>query len=67
MGLPGQASFLTSITPIAAAMGLPIEPLVIFLAIEMIPDLVRTMGNVTADVALAAAADREPATVEGIA
>lgn len=59
VGLPGQASFLTSITPIAVAMGLPIEPLVIFLAIEMIPDLVRTVGNVTADVALAAVADRD--------
>lgn len=64
VGLPGQASFLTSITPIAVAMGLPIEPLVIFLAIEMIPDLVRTMGNVTADVALAVAADRKPGAQE---
>ncbi|MNJ71163.1 hypothetical protein D3C77_676760 [compost metagenome] len=39
-------------------MGVPVEPLIIFLAIEMAPDLVRTVGNVTADVALAAAIDR---------
>lgn len=58
VGLPGQTSFLTSITPIAAVMGVPVEPLIIFLAIEMAPDLIRTVGNVTADVALAAAVDR---------
>lgn len=66
VGLPGQTSFLTSITPIAAVMGVPVEPLVIFLAIEMAPDLIRTVGNVTADVALAAAVDRDavPTTEE---
>lgn len=58
VGLPGQTSFLTSITPIAAVMGVPVEPLIIFLAIEMAPDLIRTVGNVTADVALAGAIDR---------
>ncbi|WOK35321.1 dicarboxylate/amino acid:cation symporter [Sphingomonas sp. C3-2] len=51
VSLPGQASFLTSITPIAAAMGVPIEPLALLVAVEMIPDLVRTVGNVTMDVA----------------
>lgn len=51
VSLPGQASFLTSVTPIAVAMGVPLEPLALLLAVEMIPDLVRTVGNVTMDVA----------------
>ncbi|MBK6802501.1 MAG: cation:dicarboxylase symporter family transporter [Novosphingobium sp.] len=51
VSLPGQVSFLTSITPICVAMGVPIEPLALLVAVEMIPDLVRTVGNVTMDVA----------------
>ena len=58
VSLPGQVSFLTSITPIAAAMGVPIEPLALLIAVEMIPDLVRTVGNVTMDVAATAAISR---------
>lgn len=54
VSLPGQVSFLTSITPIAVAMGVPIEPLALLVAVEMIPDLVRTVGNVTMDVAATA-------------
>jgi len=51
VSLPGQLSFLTSITPIAFAMGVPIEPLALLVAVEMIPDLVRTGSNVCMDVA----------------
>lgn len=58
VSLPGQVSFLTSITPIAVTMGVPIEPLAVLIAIEMIPDLVRTVGNVTMDVAATSAIDR---------
>jgi proton glutamate symport protein len=32
-------------------MGVPIAPLAILIAIEVIPDLMRTMGNVSMDVA----------------
>jgi len=39
-------------------MGLPIEPLAILVAVETIPDIFRTVGNVTMDVAVAGAADR---------
>lgn len=53
VSLPGQASFLTSITPISVAMGVPLAPLGLLVAVEMIPDLVRTVGNVTMDVAAA--------------
>lgn len=58
ISLPGQVSFLTSVTPIAVAMGVPLEPLALLIAVEMIPDLVRTVGNVTADVAATATLSR---------
>ena len=58
VSLPGQVSFLTSITPIAVVMGVPIEPLALLVAVEMIPDLVRTVGNVTMDVAATTAIAR---------
>ncbi|MEI9850587.1 MAG: dicarboxylate/amino acid:cation symporter [Sphingomonas sp.] len=51
VSLPGQVSFVSSIAPIALAMGVPIEPLALLVAVEMLPDLVRTIGNVTMDVA----------------
>jgi Na+/H+-dicarboxylate symporter len=34
-------------------MGVPIEPLVLFVAVETLPDLVRTVGNVAMDSAAA--------------
>ena len=58
VSLPGQLSFVTSIAPIALAMGLPIEPLAILVAVETIPDIFRTVGNVAMDVAVTGAADR---------
>jgi len=54
VGIPGQASFVTSIAPICIAMGLPIEPLALLLAVEVVPDMMRTMGNVSMDVAATA-------------
>lgn len=56
VSLPGQLSFVTSIGPIALAMGVPIEPLAILIAVETLPDTVRTLGNVTMDVAVTGAA-----------
>jgi proton glutamate symport protein len=49
VGLPGQVSFFVSIAPICIAMGVPLELLPILLAVEVIPDIFRTLGNVTAD------------------
>jgi Na+/H+-dicarboxylate symporter len=51
-GIPGQATFFTSISPICLAMGVPIEPLGLLIAVETVPDLMRTMGNVSMDVAV---------------
>jgi proton glutamate symport protein len=53
VGLPGQISFFISIAPICLAMGLPIQVLPLLLAVEVIPDIFRTIGNVTADLAAA--------------
>lgn len=58
VSLPGTISFVTAIGPIALAMGVPIEPLALLVAVEMLPDLMRTLGNVTMDVAVTATVDR---------
>jgi proton glutamate symport protein len=49
MGLPGQVSFMATTMPVAQAMGLPLEPLGILLAVDTIPDVFATVGNVTGD------------------
>lgn len=51
VSLPGSISFVTSIAPIAIAMGVPVAPLGLLVAVETFPDLFRTIGNVIADVA----------------
>lgn len=58
VSLPGSISFVASVGPIAIAMGVPVEPLALLVAVEMLPDLMRTLGNVTMDVAVTAAVDR---------
>ena len=52
VSLPGAVSFISSIAPIAIAMGVPIEPLALLVAIEAFPDIMRTLGNVTMDMAV---------------
>ncbi len=56
--LPGSISFISSVGPIALAMGAPIAPLAILVAVEILPDLMRTIGNVAMDVAVTAVVDR---------
>lgn len=58
VSLPGTISFITSIAPICYAMGVPIEPLLLLIAVETLPDIVRTTGNVSMDVAATATAAR---------
>jgi Na+/H+-dicarboxylate symporter len=58
ISLPGEVSFISSIAPIAMALGVPIAPLALLVAVEMVPDIFRTLGNVTMDVALTAVVDR---------
>ena len=58
VSLPGALSFVTSMAPIALVMGLPIEPLALLIAVEVIPDIFRTLSNVTMDVAVTGAVAR---------
>ena len=60
VSLPGSISFVISIGPIALAMGVPVAPLAILVAVEMIPDIMRTLTNVTMNVAVTSAVDRAP-------
>jgi Na+/H+-dicarboxylate symporter len=68
VGLPGTVSFVSSIAPIAIAMGVPILPLGLLVAVETIPDIFRTLGNVamqvstTRAVSIRSGDDGEPAT-----
>ena len=55
VSLPGALSFVTSIAPISLAMGVPIEPLALLIAVEVLPDIIRTLGNVTWDVVVTGA------------
>jgi len=58
VSLPGSISFVVSIGPIAMAMGVPVEPLALLVAVEMLPDIMRTLANVTMNVAVSSAVDR---------
>ena len=58
VSLPGSISFISSIAPICLAMGVPVEPLGLLVAIETFPDIMRTLGNVTMDMAVTATVDK---------
>jgi Na+/H+-dicarboxylate symporter len=57
VSLPGSISYISSIAPIAMAMGVPLEPLALLIAVETLPDIIRTVGNVTMDTLAAATVD----------
>jgi proton glutamate symport protein len=58
VSLPGEVSYISSIAPIALALGVPVAPLALLVAVEMVPDIFRTVGNVAMDVAVTAVVDR---------
>ncbi|NWK95089.1 dicarboxylate/amino acid:cation symporter [Sphingobium lactosutens] len=58
VGLPGQITYFTTTGPICLAMGVPVEALPLLLAVETVPDIFRTVGNVTADMATTRIIDR---------
>lgn len=64
VSLPGQVSFVTSIAPICLTLGVPVEPLALLIAVETLPDIFRTLGNVTMDVAVTGAVARQSHTLE---
>ena len=67
VSLPGAITFFTSIAPIALAMGVPVAPLALLVAVETIPDIFRTVGNVTLDVAVTTAVDQKEEPEEPLA
>lgn len=59
VSLPGTVSFMASVTPICIAIGAPVEPLGLLIAIETFPDIFRTLGNVTMDMAVTGTVARQ--------
>lgn len=64
VSLPGSISFISSCAPICLAMGIPVEPLGLLIAIETFPDIMRTLGNVTMDMAVTSTIDKRVVTEE---
>ncbi len=54
VGVASAVTFFTTLVPISMAMGLPMDLLPLFLAVETLPDFSRTIGNVTGDVGVTA-------------
>ena len=65
VSLPGTISFVATVGPIALAMGVPLGPLALLVAVEMLPDIMRTLANVTMDVAVTAVVDRKSSPERG--
>jgi len=65
VGLPGQASFMGTNLPVTSAMGLPVEPLGLLLALDVVPDIFATLGNVTADMTATSVLARRHAAPPG--
>lgn len=59
LGMPGVVSFIAATTPAALVMGAPLELLPVLMAVDTIPDIARTVANVTADLAVTVAAARQ--------
>ena len=59
ISLPSQLTFFASVAPISSAMGVPLAPLGLLIAVETIPDIFRTLGNVTSNLALTAIVTRD--------
>ncbi|WP_448663025.1 dicarboxylate/amino acid:cation symporter [Sphingomonas sp. CJ20] len=53
VSLPGTVSYVSAIAPVAATIGAPMAPLGLLVAVETLPDIMRTVGNVTWDLATA--------------
>lgn len=52
VSLPGQVSFISAISPLAVTLGAPVAPLGLLVAVETLPDIMRTLGNVAMDLAV---------------
>ncbi|MEP9359182.1 dicarboxylate/amino acid:cation symporter [Sphingomonas sp. KR3-1] len=63
VSLPGTVSYVSAIAPVAATIGAPVSPLGLLVAVETLPDIMRTVGNVTWDIAAATWLARRAGTV----
>lgn len=61
VGLPGAVSFMATNLPVAQAMGVPVGPLGLMLAVDALPDALATLGNVTADLTATSVVARQTA------
>jgi Na+/H+-dicarboxylate symporter len=52
VGLPSGASYFAPITPVFLSVGLPLEAIPVLFAVDTVPDMVETVTNVTADMAV---------------
>lgn len=59
VGVSSQVSYFFGVMPICLAMGLPVEVLALLLAVEVLPDIFRTICNVTADLTVTVLLGRE--------
>jgi proton glutamate symport protein len=63
VGLPGEISFIASVAPISIAMGVPTDLLGILVAVEAVPDIFRTLGNVSGDMSATVIVNRGTKTI----
>ena len=66
VGLPGQAIFMGTNLPVVQAAGLPVDSLGLLVAVDMIPDIFATLGNVTADLTVNSRVAKAETITEGI-
>lgn len=67
VSLPGTVSYVSSIAPVCAAIGAPAAPLGLLVAVETMPDIIRTLGNVMWDIATTATLARRERVEEDVA
>lgn len=65
VGLPGAINLFITYVPICVVLGLPVDVLPLLLAVDAIPDIIKTVGNVTADLTLATLMPEAPAFRSG--
>ncbi|MGN8001239.1 dicarboxylate/amino acid:cation symporter [Sphingomonas sp. 22176] len=65
VSLPGTVSYVSAISPVAATIGAPITPLGLLVAVETLPDIMRTVGNVTWDLATTIWLSRKAGSQQG--
>lgn len=58
VGVSSQASYFVTLVPVFAAVGVPFEILAVLIAVETVPDMFRTLGNVSMDLAVTTVVNR---------